>query len=68
MAIEADNLRGKILADVQRKEGASPILPKRKRGFHRALKRKEMWAILEKYQRETINNMAQRLYQGMNNG
>lgn len=48
MANKADILRDKTIAVLDDNRGVSPFFrPKRKRGFHRALKREETWAIMK---------------------
>lgn len=36
--------------------------PKRKRGFHRALKRGEVWALTDNYIRVTLNTILRQMY------
>lgn len=36
--------------------------PKRKRGYHRALKRNEPWALIEKGTREILNRLVSDTY------
>ena len=43
----------------QTREGARPI---RKRGFHRAVKRGELWALCEQGHRDTIREMNRMMF------
>lgn len=62
MEIQAENLNpAEIKAAVSRDEGGNPR-PIRKRGWHRALKRKESWAIGEDIMRKAIQHLCCLLY------
>lgn len=67
-AVGADNLNTEAQPGCSNPGRGGIARPtKRKKGFHRALKRKEVWALLEQGTRNIINQISNDLYNPRNN-
>lgn len=56
---DVESIRLKAIAQADRGVEPRPI---RKRGYHRALKRGASWAIMQKMQRDMLNEIAKQMY------
>lgn len=64
MGFEADKINKTEALGVARAtdRGGLPIIPIRKRGFHRALKRNEAWAVMRDCMTKMVNSLESYLY------
>ena len=64
MANEADILKAETGGGPDTKRGGLPSIsrPKRKRAFHRALKRGEYWAVIENHINLFARNLQERMF------
>lgn len=59
---KADGLTDEMSGDVANPSRGVRRRPIRKRGFHRAIKRGETWALMEIKMRETMNSLAGQMF------
>lgn len=62
----ADRIKGLRAKEFAQSDAGGPPLifrPKRKRAFHRALKRRESWALMKQATRDCMNMIAKAMYE-----